>query len=78
MSKKYRQINKYEVLNLFYHNEFLTRSEVIKHLNTSRYKVIIALEDLLDDGLLKHVSLPGIHYNLPINCYTLVNKTQQI
>lgn len=78
MSKKYRTINKYEVLNLFYTHDFLLRSEIIKLINTSRYKIITALEDLMDDGLIEHVSLPGKKYNLPINCYTLANKNKKV
>jgi Mn-dependent DtxR family transcriptional regulator len=71
MSRKYRKINKYHVLNLFYDNEFILRADIIKSLNTSRYQVITALEDLIDDGLIIRTKLPGVKNNLPIHGFTL-------
>ena len=71
MSKKYRVITKIETLDLFKTHDRLFRYEVINMLQTSRYKVIQILEDLMDDGLIERVKVKLEGVSLPMYYYQL-------
>lgn len=71
MSKKYREITKEETLKLFKPNTQLLISTIIAELNTSRYKVIQMLEDLINDNKIERIRCKNITYNVTTFQYRL-------